>query len=195
MHALEKHAGEVPVRNCRFSRRPGVSATRCRPLLVVVQPGRDPSARSGACSITRAPALGRLLAGTSQAICKRVHGRIIGAGVAPEFMPKRNFELIGSHGRRPDDAVPPEIGEWEVHGDARAETRFHFRTGTSSVVAVTDCARNGQPRARLVSAAAASPTHVSSVDWTAPMRILGVEQSQLEGLAPRRAAFGARSSA
>ncbi len=34
----------------------------------LVQPGRDRSARAGACSITRATAPGRLLAGTSQAI-------------------------------------------------------------------------------------------------------------------------------
>jgi hypothetical protein len=28
----------------------------------------------------------------------------------------------------------PAIGEWEVRGDARIETRFHFRTGITSVV-------------------------------------------------------------
>lgn len=26
------------------------------------------------------------------------------------------------------------LGEWEVRGRARAETRFHFRTGIKSVV-------------------------------------------------------------
>ena len=39
---------------------------------------------------------GRLLAGTSQAIGKRLRDRTVGTGVAPEFMPKRNSELSGN---------------------------------------------------------------------------------------------------
>ena len=59
----------------------------------------------------RATAPGCLLAGTSQAIGKRLRGRIVRTTVTPEFMPKRNSELIGGRGLRPDDAVRLEIGE------------------------------------------------------------------------------------
>jgi hypothetical protein len=52
-----------------------------------------------------------LLAGTSQAIGKRLRDRTVGLGVAPEFMPKRNSELIGNRGWDVDDAARPEIGE------------------------------------------------------------------------------------
>jgi hypothetical protein len=55
-----------------------------------------------------------LLAGTSQAIGKRLCGRIVGTSVAPEYVPKHNSELSGNRGRRPDDAVRLEIGEEEV---------------------------------------------------------------------------------
>lgn len=81
-------------------------------VLVLVQRGRDRSARAGACSITRATAPGRLLAGTSRAIRKHLRDPAVGTGVAPEFIPKPNSELIGSRGRRPDDAVRLEIGEY-----------------------------------------------------------------------------------
>ena len=64
--------------------------------------------------ITRATAPGGLLAGTSQAIGKHLRDRTIAAGVAPEFMPKRNSELIGNRGRTGDDAARPEIGESRV---------------------------------------------------------------------------------
>lgn len=43
--------------------------------------------------------LGRLLAGTSQAIGSRHRRPTVGAGVAPEFMPKRNAALVGCGGR------------------------------------------------------------------------------------------------
>jgi hypothetical protein len=52
-----------------------------------------------------------LLSGTSQAIGKRVCGRINGNGVAPEFTPKRNSALSDNRGRRPHNAVRLEIGE------------------------------------------------------------------------------------
>jgi len=51
-----------------------------------------------------------LLAGASQAIGKRLWGRIVGTSVAPEFVPKRNSELSGSRGLGADDAVRLEIG-------------------------------------------------------------------------------------
>jgi len=49
-------------------------------------------------------------------------------------MPKRNSELIVNRGRIVADTARPQIGEWEEGGGAPAETRFHFRTGITSVV-------------------------------------------------------------
>jgi hypothetical protein len=77
----------------------------------IVQPGRARSARAGTCSVTRAAALRCLLPGTSQAIGKRLSGRLNDTSVAPEFTPKRNFELSDNRDRRPHDAVRLEIGE------------------------------------------------------------------------------------
>jgi hypothetical protein len=50
----------------------------------------------GACSVTRATAPGRLLAGTGQAIGKRLRGRAVGAGVVPEFVPKHPPAMTGA---------------------------------------------------------------------------------------------------
>jgi hypothetical protein len=52
-----------------------------------------------------------LLTGTSQAIGKHLRDRTVRAGVAPEFMPNRNSELIGSRYRSADDAARLETGE------------------------------------------------------------------------------------
>jgi hypothetical protein len=64
----------------------------------------------------------RLLAGTNQAFCKRRRGRAFDAGVAPEFMPKRNSKLIGTRGRTADDGARLEIGEDHVRGQRQRET-------------------------------------------------------------------------
>src|SRR5205807_1730294 len=82
----------------------------------------DRSARAGACSITRATAPGRLLAGASQAIGKHLRDRTVGLGVAPEFRPKRNSALIGSPHRSADDAARLEIGDKHVAGPPQAAT-------------------------------------------------------------------------
>ncbi len=76
--------------------------------------------------MTRATAPGCLLAGTSQAIGKRLCGRTVGAGVAPEFMPKRNCGLIRNRGRTVDDAVRLEIGEQQggVNSNRLVPLRF-----------------------------------------------------------------------
>ena len=59
----------------------------------------------------RATAAECLLPVTSQAIRKHLRDRGVGAGVAPEFMAKRNSELVGIRGWRADDAERPEIGD------------------------------------------------------------------------------------
>jgi SAM-dependent methyltransferase len=73
--------------------------------------GRDRSARPGACSITTATAAGRLPAGRSQAIGKHLRDRADGAGIAPEFMPKRNSKQIGPAGRTAYPAQRLDFGE------------------------------------------------------------------------------------
>jgi hypothetical protein len=52
-----------------------------------------------------------LLAGTSQAIGKRLCGRIVDTSIGPEFVPKHNSELSYSRGRSADDEVCLQIGE------------------------------------------------------------------------------------
>jgi hypothetical protein len=47
---------------------------------------------------------------------------------------KQVFRADSAVDRLIDDAAMREIGEWEVRGDGRVETRFHFRTGITSVV-------------------------------------------------------------
>jgi hypothetical protein len=59
----------------------------------------------------RATAAECLLSFLSQAIRKRLRDRGVGAGVAPEFMTKRNSEPVGIRGRSTADAERPEIGD------------------------------------------------------------------------------------
>jgi hypothetical protein len=66
-----------------------------------------------------------LAAGSSQAIGKRLSGRLNGTSVAPEFAPKHNSELSDNRGRRPHDAVRLEIGD-EPDDDREAEPALLF---------------------------------------------------------------------
>jgi hypothetical protein len=71
----------------------------------------------------------RLLAGANQVIGKRPRGRIVGTGVAPEFMPKHNCADIGNRDQTADDAAPLEIGDEQVHGGEAHETCIRARAG------------------------------------------------------------------
>jgi hypothetical protein len=67
-----------------------------------------------------------LLAGTNQAIGKRLHRHTTDADVSPEFMPKRNRERIDIRGWRANDSERPEIGEQQgscqlSHGTCNAD--------------------------------------------------------------------------
>jgi hypothetical protein len=70
-----------------------------------------------------------LAAGTSQAVGKRLSGRLNGTSVAPEFTPKHNFELSDNRGRRPHDAARLEFGESQVSRLADHQPRFRLRAG------------------------------------------------------------------
>jgi hypothetical protein len=85
-----------------------------------------------------------LLPFSSQAIRKRVRDRGVGAGVTPEFMTKRNSQLVGIRGRIAADAERAEIGELEVCGDARDETRFRSGGGIRATTVVATCVRKQQ---------------------------------------------------
>ena len=94
---------------------------RARPpmLLQLVRRSTDDSCRPGARSgyesnSVTAPEC--LLAARARRISKRGCPRTVGAGVAPEFPPKQNYELIGNGGRTADDAASPEIGDMQVCG-------------------------------------------------------------------------------
>ena len=64
----------------------------------------------------RATAPGCSLLCASHAIGKHLRDRGAGAGVPPEFMPKRHSEPSGNRRRRLDNAVRPEIGYLWVPG-------------------------------------------------------------------------------
>ena len=72
----------------------------------------------------RATAAECLLPVMSQAIRKHLRDRGVGAGVAPEFMAKRNSELIEILAGTPPDAERPEIGEEQVDGRPTLVTCF-----------------------------------------------------------------------
>jgi hypothetical protein len=97
---------------------------RAATLPPFVQLGRGSRAGPGACSVTRAAAQGCLLAGTSQAIGKRLCGHIVRTTVTPEFVPKRNSELSGNRGLRPASAASLEIGENQVQTPTALDTCF-----------------------------------------------------------------------
>jgi hypothetical protein len=50
-----------------------------------------------------------LLSFSSQAIRKRLRDRGVGVGITPEFMRKRNSELVGIRGRSAADASVPRL--------------------------------------------------------------------------------------
>ena len=83
---------------CAMPGRCSGLARTAAPLLFV-QLSSEVGGAAGARSVTRATAPGCLLAGTTQAIGKRLRGGTVGVDVAPEFMPKRNSELVVRGGR------------------------------------------------------------------------------------------------
>ena len=57
--------------------------------------------------------------------------------VVAAVLPTARKQVLGpslSERATADDAASLEMGEWEVRGDAEAETRFRFRTGITRVV-------------------------------------------------------------
>jgi hypothetical protein len=82
-----------------------------------------------------------LLPVTRQAIRKHLRDRGVGAGVAPEFMAKRNSELIDILDGTPPDAERPEMGEKHVARAARAGTSIHVRAGVVTGRGVAACVR------------------------------------------------------
>lgn len=79
-----------------------------------------------------ATALDRLLGGARQVIGKRPRGRTVGAGVAPEFMPKRSCAPIGNGARTGDDASSLEIAEWEGPDPAGAGWLYTYSAPSQS---------------------------------------------------------------
>lgn len=71
-------------------------------------------------TVTRATARERLLAGTSEAIGKRLRAVGVSVGAAPEFTPKQNSKSVGSDGWAADTAPCLKIGEMQKAGGAGA---------------------------------------------------------------------------
>jgi hypothetical protein len=74
-------------------------------LLQIVQPGRARSARAGACSVYESESAGALAARHESRDRQAPSWPEVGAGVAPEFMPKRNSGPIRRRGPMGDDAA------------------------------------------------------------------------------------------
>jgi hypothetical protein len=87
---------------------------------------------------------GACWAGPGDAIGKRFWDRTVGVDAAPEFMQKRNSEPIFNRGRIAEDARL-EIGEPEVRGRARVETRFRSRAGIRPTTSVLVVSSRGGP--------------------------------------------------
>jgi hypothetical protein len=61
-------------------------------------------------------------------------GPVVTGNAFPAFLRSRYSGLGGVDDARADDGRRPAGGEWEVRGDAPADTRFHFRAGMESLV-------------------------------------------------------------
>ena len=99
----------------RLSHGPGDAAVS-RPAtrrVLVVQPGRDSRARSGACSVYESDSAGALADRRESDDRQAPRGRTVRASVVPAFMPKQNSALVGTAAERSNDAPRPEIGEPE----------------------------------------------------------------------------------
>jgi hypothetical protein len=97
------------------------SATRVRcrnptsgSLLRVVQPGRDSSARWGACSVLESDSAGPLADRRESDDRQAARGRTVGAGVVPAFMPKHELRAGRHNGWPSNEAARREIGEYGV---------------------------------------------------------------------------------
>jgi hypothetical protein len=99
---------------------------RARPpmLLQLVERSSDDSGRPGARSGYECSSARVLAGGASEANQQARIPPHVGAGVAPEFPPKQNYELIGNGGRTADDAASLEIGDMQVRGPDSQGARF-----------------------------------------------------------------------
>ena len=98
-----------------------------------VQPGRDSSARPGACSITRATAPGRLLAGTSSGDQRAPSrpGRSRGTPRRRRFLQSSSRNSIGAAGSQPAE-IPQKRNSWlGCITASRAERNSRRRIGRS----------------------------------------------------------------
>ena len=77
----------------------------------IVFRGNDSRARRDACPDNDRDRLDRFLARASQAIGKAPRGRLVGASVLPEFVPKRNSQPIGNDRRATDDVGVSRLGD------------------------------------------------------------------------------------
>ena len=89
----------------------GKESRRLGAVPQLVHPSSDVGSGVGARSATRAAALGRLLARTSEASGERLRAAGLASGATPEFMSKRNCELIGNRGRTADQVARLELGD------------------------------------------------------------------------------------
>ena len=75
------------------------------------QPGRDSSARSGACSVYESDSAGPLANRRESDDRQAPRDRIVGARVVAAFMPKQNSAQVATTAGRSNDLPRPEIGE------------------------------------------------------------------------------------
>jgi hypothetical protein len=90
--------------------RLGRSGSTAR-LPQIVHPGRARRARAGACSVYQSDSAALLAASATQTVGKHLRDCGAGAGVAPEFMPKRHSAVVGRAAGWSTTRPCPEIDE------------------------------------------------------------------------------------
>jgi len=100
----------------------GVRHTGFRPL-------RKPRGQSARCSLPHESTSTPTLARRHKSGDRQAHsGCTVGARRRTRVHAEAELQPIGNDGCSADDTPRLEIGEWEVRGDAEAETRFRFHT-------------------------------------------------------------------
>jgi hypothetical protein len=95
--------------------------------------------------------------GTDDAIGKRLRTPTIGVDAAPEFMPKRDSELIGNRPGRSTGRRVSRVATSRFSGLGACATRIRARAGIRAGTSSAACVRHGQSPSPALFVADAAP--------------------------------------